>query len=72
MSLAEAVAGGGMVAGVGAAAGTMVAVAAVAAAFGDVVSGAACAAAVAVLSVEAIAVALPVFGRRSLCARVRA
>ena len=61
-SLAEVVDGGGTAARVGAVAGAMVAVAVVAMVV-VVVSGAAV---VAVLSVEAIAMALPVFGRRSL------
>ena len=58
-------------AGVGAVAGAMAAVAA-AVLVVVVISGAACAAAVVVLSVEAIAVAPPGFGRRSWSARVRA
>ena len=70
-SLAEMVDGGGAFAGVGAVMGAMAAIAAAALAV-VVVSGAACAGAVEVLSVEAIAVAPPGFGRRSWSARVRA
>ena len=65
VSLAEVVDGGATVAGVGAVAGAMATVAAAAWAV-VVVSGAAYTAAVAVLSVEAIAVVPPVFGRQSL------